>query len=717
MDSGKLPVLSLVGIVVLLVFSAVQIAQKNSLEWRLVEVNKKADESAKATQGVSRDVQELGRIQERLKAMERRLEGIEENARRLENLSGKIDTLTRLGVVIGPGGREAPGGEKAPGVVPPKEVPPAQRKEIEEFEAWKKTLVGRPLTEAEILKLWAPGPDGVIRPVAPMDTTWHDPSRRGETIRRWFSTDPKGFNPLVENSADVSEVQSYCMCGLASRRLTDPEAWEYDLATSCEISDDYQCYTFTIRKGVRWQMPVVDTNSQQYAWLKDADREVTAEDFKFYVDMILNPQVQCEHLRNYFEDIDRVEAVDRYTVRVYWKIKTFVSLSATLGITPLPKFLYGRDKNGEPFPAETLGKQFNEHWYNNMVCGCGPYMFSEWSESQYVRVVRNPDYYGPPPPIEEVKFLIIRDPESAFLRLRSPNRGDRLDFMDISRTQYKKHYKEPLADGRTPTIRRRDEPADPTRPLVHDTYRNFGYSYIGWNLEKDLFKDKAVRTALSHAFPRQQILDTILEGLGDLVSGTFFLESPDYNKACVPHAFDLDLARRLLSDAGWSDADGNGVLDRELGGARKEFKFNLYVFSQNETSRNIAQIYKEQLRKIGIQMDAVPMDWALLQQKMENREFDSYIGGWALGWESDPYQLWHSKMADTPKSSNFISFRNKECDQIIEKGRLTFDPTERKKMFHRFHEILHEEQPYCFMFCAKVIPTWWDYMRPEFYKN
>jgi peptide/nickel transport system substrate-binding protein len=205
--------------------------------------------------------------------------------------------------------------------------------------------------------------------------------------------------------------------------------------------------------------------------------------------------------------------------------------------------------------------------------------------------------------------------------------------------------------------------------------------------------------------------------LGDLISGTFFLESPDYNHDCKPHAFDLDLARRLLSDAGWSDADGNGVLDCEIAGARKEFKFNLYVFSGNETSRNIAQIYKEQLRKIGIWMDVVPMDWALLQQKMENREFDSYIGGWALGWESDPYQLWHSKMADTPKSSNFISFRNKECDEIIEKGRLTFDPIERKKMFHRFHVILHEEQPYLFMFCAKVIPTWWDYLRPEFYKN
>jgi peptide/nickel transport system substrate-binding protein len=716
MDSGKLPILSLVGVVILLMFSAVQVAQKNSMEWRLDDLNKKADTTAKETQAVARQIKDLDRLQDRLKSMERQLEGIEENAKRLENLTGRVETLTRMGVVVAPGGG-TPGTNPTPGTAPRVELTSKDREALDAFEAWKKTLVGRTLTEGELQKLWNPGPDGVIRPVVPMDTTWEVSSRRGDRLRRWFVTDPKGFNPLVENSADVQEVQSYCFVSLCGRRLEDPEAWEYDMATSAEISDDYKVYTFRIRKGVKWQIPAVDVSSAQYAWLRDEDREVTSADFKFYVDMVLNPQVQCESQRNYFEDIARAEVIDRYSFRLVWKKKTYVSLSTSLGLQPLPKFLFSRDKNGEAFPEATLGKEFNDHWYNNYVCGCGPYIFVEWVGGQYVKVRRNPEYYGSPSPIEEIFFLIIRDPESAFLKLRSPDPQDRLDFMDLTRTQYKKHFKEPLAEGRKPLFHERGKPASSALDVEIDYYRNFGYNYIGWNLEKDLFKDRRVRTALSYAFPRQLILDTILEGLGDIVTGTFFLESPDYNHDCKPHPFDLDRARSLMAEAGWNDADGNGVLEKDIGGKRTEFTFGLYMFQSNDTARAYLSIYKEQLRKIGILMEVVPMDWSLLQQKMENREFDSYLGGWALGWESDPYQLFHSKMADTPKSSNFISFRNKECDEIIERGRITFDPAERKKLFHRFHEIQHEEQPYLFLYCAKVIPSWWGYVKPQFYKN
>ena len=71
--------------------------------------------------------------------------------------------------------------------------------------------------------------------------------------------------------------------------------------------------------------------------------------------------------------------------------------------------------------------------------------------------------------------------------------------------------------------------------------------------------------------------------------------------------------------------------------------------------------------------------------------------------------------ADKPKSSNRVGFRNKRADEIIETARETFDPRERQRLFREFHGIVHEEQPYTFLFCRKVLPAYWPEVHPEFY--
>ncbi|MHC4600256.1 MAG: ABC transporter substrate-binding protein, partial [Planctomycetota bacterium] len=713
---------------------------------------------------ISKDTESLRKEFESVKVLDRFLDDMkmnlekgEANARKIERLSGQVDALSkqvealaRTKVVYVPRGgtpgrtpdvpeepeegtaetpnfeeEETPGKEtegereeETKEVETPKEEESAvESEEVKAFRRWKAKLIGRKLKAGEMKRLWKPDEAGVIRPVVPGDETWFDNRKTGGRINRRLGTDPKGFNPLTENSADVSDIYAYCLGFLCQRRPKDPDVWEGDLATDVEISEDYKVYTFTLRKGVKWQLPAVDLNDPQYGWLASVDREVTAEDYKFKVDMIKNPQVQCEHSRLYYQELDRVEVLGRYKFRMVWSKKTYNSLSASMGMAPLPRFLYANDESGESFPAETLGKEFNEHWYNNMILGCYMYNFVEWREGQYVKRTKNPEYYGAPAHIDEIVFHIIRDNEAAFLKLKSKNPEDRLDFSGLTRTQYKKHYREPLADGKIPEFYQLGDDPKPGQDKVIDFYTRLGYYYVGWNLEKPKFKDKRVRRALTHAFPRQLVLDSIFEGLGTIVSGNFYLYGPDYSHKIRPYPYDLDEARRLLGEAGWADLDGNGILEKEMEGKVEEFRFSLYIYANSDAYRDMGNIYKEHLRKVGVILDVTPLDWSLMQQKMENREFDCYTGGWALSWVSDPYQIWHSKMADTPKSSNFVSFRNEECDRIIDTARETFAPKERQKLFHRFHEIVHEEQPYTFLFCIKSIPAWWPHVNPEFYPN
>jgi len=73
-----------------------------------------------------------------------------------------------------------------------------------------------------------------------------------------------------------------------------------------------------------------------------------------------------------------------------------------------------------------------------------------------------------------------------------------------------------------------------------------------------------------------------------------------------------------------------------------------------------------------------------------------------MGVESDPYQIWHSSQAEG-KGSNFVGFKNKRADELIEKARTEFDKQKRIELYREFSRIVHEEQPYTFLFCAKSL--------------
>jgi len=97
-------------------------------------------------------------------------------------------------------------------------------------------------------------------------------------------------------------------------------------------------------------------------------------------------------------------------------------------------------------------------------------------------------------------------------------------------------------------------------------------------------------------------------------------------------------------------------------------------------------------------MDIARYEWAVFVQKLDKREFDAVTLAWSLSWEEDPYQLWHSSQISA--GSNFCGFSSPEADTIIEAVRKEFDEKKRLKYFHSFHEILHMEQPYTFLYCS-----------------
>lgn len=470
----------------------------------------------------------------------------------------------------------------------------------------------------------------------------------GDWLIVHLSAEPATLNPITATDAYASRINDYIYESLLRR---DPETLELVpvLAESWEISDDHLTYTFHLKKNIRWQ----------------DGTPFTARDVLFSFQRINDPAVDAAHLRNYYRDIEKLEVLDDYTLRYHYRIPYFRALEFCGGIPIVPAHLF-QD-----------GRDFNQHPIGRSPVGTGPYRFVRWETGKEIVLERNESYWGERPHLDRIVFKIITDNTVALQVLKKGG----LDLMGLRPIQWVKQTQSKRFQERFRKLK----------------YYLPSYSYIGWNLRKPLFSDRRVRRAMTMLLDRQTILERLLFGLGTVVTGNFYVNSPDYNKAVRPYPYDPARAVALLKEAGWEDHDGDGVLDKD----GTPFSFEFLISAGSMFAEQLATILQQNLKEVGIRMSIRKLEWAVFIQKIQSHDFDACTLGWSLSWESDPYQIWHSSQAD--KGSNFVGFRNEEADRIIEEARREFDPEKRRALYHRFHEIIHEEQPYTFLFTTEAL--------------
>ncbi len=540
-------------------------------------------------------------------------------------------------------------------------------------------------------------------------------SRDRDVLLLTYSNDPDTLNPLTANDNVSRAFQRQVYEPLAERNFADPDKWDRVLATSWEFDEKALTYLIHLRHGVKWH-PIRLPDGRLLP-----ETELTSLDVKFTFDVILNPNVEAASLRSYYEDPEaedeahrykiKVDIVDKYTVKVQWTKPYFLSKDFTLDVNIIPRHVFSVDEHGEPialnFALKEFADGFNQHWANTKMCGTGPMMYEEWIRDQRLVLVRNPDYWGEPFPFKRVVYRSIPNSNTATQKLLQ---GD-LDFVGIpDKDQFIQEQDHPnVIPGHMVTVRKgnsqwvkfvadsKDSPG--FVKMVDFPYP--GYRYIGYNLNRPIFKDVAFRRALGHAVPVQKIIDEVFKGLAERTTGPFELGSSAYNDKLQPLAFNLDEARKLLADAGWKDLDHDGVLDKKMGDIVIPARFDLMIYADAPSYRTVGEIIKEECRKIGIDVLVSPTKWALMLEKLNNRAFDAAMLGWGGVWRDDPFQLWHGSLADTPYSSNFISYRNPKVDKLIDKLRVTLDDKAQIPIYHEIHRLIYEDQPYTFLFADK----------------
>jgi len=421
-----------------------------------------------------------------------------------------------------------------------------------------------------------------------------------------------------------------------------------DLAESWDISSNGLVITFHLRKGIKWH----------------DGKPFTSADVLYTYQATIDPKTPTAYAGDFLK-VKKVEAPDDYTFRVTYD-KPFAPALISWSSAILPRHLLA-------------GKDITRSSLSRHPIGTGPYMFREWVAGQKIVLVSNPDYFDGQPYIDGRMTRIIPDTATMFLELRAQNIG----MMGLTPLQYTRQTENNLFKNNFNKYR----------------YLSFAYTFMGYNLKNPLFADKRVRQAISYAINKDEIISGVLLKLGKPASGPYKPGTWAFNDKVKVYNYNPQKALALLNEAGWEKTGSEGLLKKD----GQPFIFEIVTNQGNETRQKCAEIIQRQLKEIGITVKIRVLEWsAFVTDFINKRRFDAVILGWTIPLDPDAYDVWHSGKT-APEELNFISYNNPEADEMLEKGRSTFDQKERKKYYDRFQEILAEDQPYTFLYVPEAL--------------
>jgi len=226
------------------------------------------------------------------------------------------------------------------------------------------------------------------------------------------------------------------------------------------------------------------------------------------------------------------------------------------------------------------------------------------------------------------------------------------------------------------------------------------YYYFGINTALKKLSDKKVRIALAHLCDVDKMIKVCMYDLAERVVGPVHPSmKKSYNNAIVPYDFSTEKAKKLLEEAGWKDTDGNGIVDKIIEGKKTDFTINFTVNAGNDIRKQMALLFQEEARKVGIEVNVSQQDWSVYLNNQKKHNFEMFFGGWVSSpVPNDFKQVFHTESI-LNEGSNYVSFGNSKTDALIDSIKVELDEDKRAVLDKRLQQILHNEVPYIFL-CA-----------------
>ena len=221
-------------------------------------------------------------------------------------------------------------------------------------------------------------------------------------------------------------------------------------------------------------------------------------------------------------------------------------------------------------------------------------------------------------------------------------------------------------------------------------YTSAEYDFIGFNFNKELFRDKAIRQAVAYALPKENLLDSVYLNYGLMTNTPIHPKNWLYEENVALYNYNPSMASTFLKNSGWADVDNNGKLEKKMDdGQTKQLKATILVNTENTARRQIASKLKEELTAVGFEITIDQQNFVAYQEKFINGQYDMVIGGWSCSSVTDLTPFF-----GTAGSLNYIGYTNEEVDQLLAAARNAVTEGQTLLAYSSLQKKLAEELPY-----------------------
>jgi len=431
----------------------------------------------------------------------------------------------------------------------------------------------------------------------------------------------------------------------------EPVPW---LAKKWEKSEDGLQWTFWLVHNAKWH-----------------DGEpLTAEDVKFTIEYVKDNKLPVR--LPFVENIDKVEVLDRYTIKVYYTKLIASVLSDFQGLYIVPKHKW------EKISGEEALKYPNPH-----PIGSGPFKFVKWEKKNMAVYETNTEYWQGRPYIDKVVFKYYANINTMLLALK---KGE----IDVIPWEVPEKSIKTLAQ--LPNIK--------TVAAERLYYRWISINSSTFGKQNPTLRDVQVRLALNHAIDRDLLIKLIHLGYASPGVSIVSKATPFwFNNNLKPYKFDLGMAREILEKAGYKDRDGDGVRESSDG---TKLEYTLLVLSRWPEEMRTAEKIRDWWKEIGVKLHLQSADGGTICSYIyPNYEQDMFL--WGFSARPDPnfsLNILREKQIQMWNDSGWV---NPEYESLYDKQICTLDPAKRQEIVYRMQEVVYENAGATVLYYMKVI--------------
>ena len=457
---------------------------------------------------------------------------------------------------------------------------------------------------------------------------------------------PDSFNPLLTQSRDILNFLNLIFehpLVLDEKSRPAPS-----LVEKWEVSEDGRTWTFHVRKDVKWQ------NGQA----------MTGEDILFTFQALQSGKLGSLYEKDLAGNVNIVEAGLRNNDPYTFFVRLAEPSSEILDIMTFPVL----SKNVYQSPEFMQKEKGN---FSMTPIGTGPYQvdLSQPYNGTSMKLVRNEDWWNGKPYIDSILARVCQTNEEARAAL-GKGEIDLVDTMAVYANNYSDLDK-----------------------ITGYKYLTENYEFLALNCNNPLFADKNVRKAIAYAIDRTDIISRVYLNNAETVDVPMPSNSWLYDSAYRIYDYDEKRAAKLLKEAGWTDSDGDGVLDKIVEGEKQDLAFTILTNSDNDFRRDVAELISKHLSLVGFRVQTEAVSWEQLQsENMQKHKFDAILTGYYLDYVPDLRFAFHSSQIGKGRM-NFYRYQNPELDSLLDTAATAYREKDKKKAYQKIQEHLVGELP------------------------